>query len=365
MAINPREGAAGGGTRGHLLRPAARRKSTRRRPHRFGENDAPHSTDDISALHAAARLLVQTELGAATLLCRIADVLASALNSREMAGVCIVVGEVHGETDGFADSPATLVVPFGDGESVAGRIEVWRAQPAAAKGAAPFRPEEHALLETIGRMVCAAFEHRAAEAALRRSEEQLRHVVEAIDEVFWLYDWQSGEHTYLNAAFEKVWGAKVSNGREIARVFLDSILVDGRPAVEEFLEAQRQQLSCEVRYRIRRPDGTVRWIHDRAFPIRDPDGKAYRTAGVAKDVTAAQEAELTARSGAARLAFLTPRQREVLQLLAEGKSVKEAAYALGRSPKTVETHKAELMDRLALPDMPALVRFAMRHGLVS
>ncbi len=62
---------------------------------------------------------------------------------------------------------------------------------------------------------------------------------------------------------------------------------------------------------------------------------------------------------------LTPRQREVLRLLAEGKNVKEAAFLLNISVKTVETHRAQIMDRLGIHDMPGLVRYALRNGLIA
>ena len=62
---------------------------------------------------------------------------------------------------------------------------------------------------------------------------------------------------------------------------------------------------------------------------------------------------------------LTPRQREILQLIAEGKNTKEIAYTLNVSPKTVETHRAQLMERLQIRDVPGLVRYAIRLGLVS
>lgn len=62
---------------------------------------------------------------------------------------------------------------------------------------------------------------------------------------------------------------------------------------------------------------------------------------------------------------LTGRQREILQLLAEGRSVKEIAGVLNVSVKTVETHRMRLMDRLGIHDLAGLVRFAVRAGLVS
>jgi DNA-binding NarL/FixJ family response regulator len=62
---------------------------------------------------------------------------------------------------------------------------------------------------------------------------------------------------------------------------------------------------------------------------------------------------------------LTPRQREILQLIAECQRTKEIAYILNISVKTVETHRAQLMERLNIYDVPGLVRFAIKAGLVS
>lgn len=64
------------------------------------------------------------------------------------------------------------------------------------------------------------------------------------------------------------------------------------------------------------------------------------------------------------LAQLTPRQREILQLIAEGNTTKQIAATLDISIKTVETHRAQLMERLAIHDVAGLVRCAIRHGLV-
>lgn len=69
--------------------------------------------------------------------------------------------------------------------------------------------------------------------------------------------------------------------------------------------------------------------------------------------------------GSSELDALTPRQREILQLVAEGRSTKEIAFALTVSIKTVETHRAALMERLGIRDVAGLVLFAVRHKLVS
>ena len=62
---------------------------------------------------------------------------------------------------------------------------------------------------------------------------------------------------------------------------------------------------------------------------------------------------------------LTPRQREILQMVAEGKSTKEIAFSLEVSVKTVETHRTALMDRLAIHDVAGLVVFAIKSGLID
>ena len=69
--------------------------------------------------------------------------------------------------------------------------------------------------------------------------------------------------------------------------------------------------------------------------------------------------------GHTALERLTPRQREVLQLIAEGYTTKAIASRLHVSVKTVETHRARLMERLGIHDVPGLVRFALRRGLVD
>jgi len=65
------------------------------------------------------------------------------------------------------------------------------------------------------------------------------------------------------------------------------------------------------------------------------------------------------------LGMLTPRQREILQLIAEGHGTKDIGLRLDLSVKTVETHRAQIMERLGIHDLAGLVRFAIRVGLVS
>jgi len=92
-------------------------------------------------------------------------------------------------------------------------------------------------------------------------------------------------------------------------------------------------------------------------------GETYLSPSVSKQVVDDYVGRTGRQSGP--LDALTSRQREVLQLVAEGQTSKEIAARLGLSLKTVEAHRAQIMDRLDLRDLPGLVRFAVRAGLVA
>jgi len=91
-------------------------------------------------------------------------------------------------------------------------------------------------------------------------------------------------------------------------------------------------------------------------------GESYVSSSLSMDTVSRLLEETPQNSG---LDHLTPRQREILQLIAEGKSTREIASVLSLSAKTVETHRSQLMDRLKIFDVPGLVRLAIREGLVS
>jgi DNA-binding NarL/FixJ family response regulator len=91
-------------------------------------------------------------------------------------------------------------------------------------------------------------------------------------------------------------------------------------------------------------------------------GKIYLSKLLSRQVT---DFDRLMRSELSLLGKLTPRQREILQLIAEGKSTKGIAKDLEISVKTVETHRAQLMDRLGIHDVAGLVRYAIRAGLVK
>ncbi|MEE3326821.1 MAG: response regulator transcription factor [Myxococcota bacterium] len=92
-------------------------------------------------------------------------------------------------------------------------------------------------------------------------------------------------------------------------------------------------------------------------------GRSYLAPTLADQVISALTAPAEAKSGG--VSELTARQREVLQLIAEGLSTKEIATELGISLKTAQTHRANVMDRVGVHKVSSLVRLAIREGLVA
>ena len=97
-------------------------------------------------------------------------------------------------------------------------------------------------------------------------------------------------------------------------------------------------------------------------------GETYLSPAISKQVVdgyLGRTASPATPGDGATLDVLTSRQREILQLVAEGKSTKEVAQMLDVSAKTVETHRGQIMERLGIHDLAGLVRYAIRTGLVS
>jgi diguanylate cyclase (GGDEF)-like protein/PAS domain S-box-containing protein len=140
-----------------------------------------------------------------------------------------------------------------------------------------------------------ADERRAALARLQESEQRFRDLAENIREVFYLVDTTNGAMLYLSPAFEDVWQQSTAALYENPALWIDSVHQDDRAAVVERFQQSRATGDFDFEYRIVRPDGTLRWIRARGFPIRDRTGTVYRTAGLAEDITENKLQELSIR----------------------------------------------------------------------
>jgi PAS domain S-box-containing protein len=135
--------------------------------------------------------------------------------------------------------------------------------------------------------------------ALRESEECFRQMAENIREVFWMGSVSKEAILYISPAYEAIWGRTCQSLYETPQSFIDAIHPDDRSRVIAAF-AKQIQGNYNEEYRIIQPNGAIRWIWDRAFPICNEAGDVYRLVGVAQDITERKQAEIVVRQQAER-----------------------------------------------------------------
>lgn len=159
-------------------------------------------------------------------------------------------------------------------------------------------------------------ERKAAETALRASEELFRQLTENIQETFFVRDLATKRMVYVSPAYESMWGRPASALYADPEDFLRSIHPDDLPAVSAVRDRQYAGDSYfNFEYRVRRPDGEMRWVWARTFPIRDADGEVYRVAGLVQDVTTRKRAEQALAESEAQFRKMAENINEVFWLV--------------------------------------------------
>jgi PAS domain S-box-containing protein len=133
-------------------------------------------------------------------------------------------------------------------------------------------------------------ERKRAEETLQESELRFRQLTENINEVFWISDPQLTKMIYISPAYERIWGATQQSLYDNPVSFVDAIHPDDRERILAKLPEQAPG-GFDEEYRILQPNGSVRWVHARTFPIRDEQGKIYRACGIAQDITERKHAK--------------------------------------------------------------------------
>jgi PAS domain S-box-containing protein len=146
-------------------------------------------------------------------------------------------------------------------------------------------------MAAIGAQLGRVIERNQAEQELRESEARLRLLTEQLRDVVWMHDAETFEILYCNAAFERIFGRPRDILDEDPKAFLDSVHPRDRKRVRAAVERMLDGEDLDEEFRIVRPDGTVRWLRDRGFPMRNDTGRIYRFAGTAEDITQRKIAE--------------------------------------------------------------------------
>ncbi|GAB3023435.1 PAS domain S-box protein [Natronobiforma cellulositropha] len=127
-------------------------------------------------------------------------------------------------------------------------------------------------------------DRKRAEDERREREAKFRQFTEHLTEVVWMSSVDIDEIHYVNPAYERIWGRSRESIYDDPLSFLDGIHPDDRDRVVETIP-QRARGEYDEEFRVVRPDGTTRWVRDRAYPITDEEGTVTRVVGIAEDVT--------------------------------------------------------------------------------
>lgn len=127
-------------------------------------------------------------------------------------------------------------------------------------------------------------ERKGVEEDLRTSEERFRQLADHINQVFWITDLATGQPLYISPAYEDLSGQAPQRVFDEPDSFLQSIHPEDHERVLLALEQGTQQDQA-VQCRLVRPDGSIPWVQIRTFPVRDEQGRIYRLAGIAEDIT--------------------------------------------------------------------------------
>ena len=119
---------------------------------------------------------------------------------------------------------------------------------------------------------------------LRQSEERFRQLAEHIHEVFWITDLEKKRILYVSPAYEPIWGRSCDSLYAYPHTWMEAVHPEDRERVSEAVSRQASG-EYDEEFRIVQPGGRVRWVRDRAFPVRTEGGEVYRIVGLARDVT--------------------------------------------------------------------------------
>jgi PAS domain S-box-containing protein len=153
-------------------------------------------------------------------------------------------------------------------------------------------------------------EIKLAEEHLRSNEQLLREITDNIHEVFWMMEPAKNTMLFISPAYEIIWGRTRKSLYESPRDWLDAIHPEDRERVLRSATTNQARGTYNELYRIIQPNGAIRWIHDRAFPVKNDAGNVERIVGIAKDITEQKRIEELQQENTRRISNILERMDE-------------------------------------------------------
>ncbi len=195
------------------------------------------------------------------------------------------------------------------------------------------------------------------------SEQRFRELLDASPMMVWLAG-TDATCTFFNRSWLEFRGRTLEE--EQGNGWAEGIHPDDRDlCLETYLKAFASRAPFRVQYRAQQADGAYCWVENSGSPLIE-DTVFVGFMGTAMDLSERRNRGFTPDRESVRLVFaLTERERQVLVLIAGGKSTKEAAAQLGISYKTADSHRSRILEKLGVHETASMVRYAIRAGLIE
>ena len=195
------------------------------------------------------------------------------------------------------------------------------------------------------------------------AERRFRELLDASPVMVWM----SGTDamcTFFNRSWLEFRGRALEE--ELGNGWAEGLHPDDRDlCLETYLKAFTARAPFRAHYRVQIAGGEYRWIENSGSPLIE-DTVFVGFMGTAMDISDRRTRLFTPDRESVRLVFaLTERERQVLVLIAGGKSTKEAAVQLGISYKTADSHRSRILEKLGVHETASMVRYAIRAGLIE
>jgi PAS domain S-box-containing protein len=199
---------------------------------------------------------------------------------------------------------------------------------------------------------------------VRGGEERFRLLADAVPVMIWMSG-GNAQYTFFNRAWLEFRGRTLE--QESGNGWAEGLHPDDRDlCLETYLKAVSARQPFRMQYRLQRSSGEFCWVEHTGIPHHDETGAFTGFVGSAIDISDRKRNIFTPDEASVRLVFaLTERERQVLVLIAEGKSTKQAAARLGISYKTADSHRSRILEKLGVHETASMVRYAIRAGLVE
>jgi PAS domain S-box-containing protein len=197
----------------------------------------------------------------------------------------------------------------------------------------------------------------------RLAEQRFRSMAEASPAMIWMTG-PDALHNYFNPAWLEFRGRTLED--EKGSGWTSGLHPDDRDlCLETYLKSFTARQRFRMHYRMMAAAGEYAWLESVGAPVFS-DGEFIGFIGTAVDAGGRRQSRFTPDEESVRMVFsLTERERQVLVLIADGRSTKEAAARLGISYKTADSHRSRILEKLGVHETASMVRYAIRAGLVA